>query len=90
MHILCAEKYGNMQLQFAYISLLVAFRLLVCFCLFYTFLSTLLLFISLYFCCFLIFRIWEYWLQPPNPTSLRYQRTCNTGSFQEQILSLNL
>ena len=35
MHILCAEKYGNMQLEFAYISLLVALRLLVYLCLFF-------------------------------------------------------
>jgi len=37
MHILCAEKYGNMQLEFAYISLLFALRLLVYFFLFLPF-----------------------------------------------------
>lgn len=35
LHILCAEKYGNMQLEFAYISLLVALRLLDYFCFFF-------------------------------------------------------
>jgi len=47
MHILCAEKYGNMQLQFAYISLLVVLRLLVYFRLsFFLFLLSSSLFLS--------------------------------------------